>query len=202
MTILHKGIRRKTTDVLDDYGQAHFLQNVRLKRVGELGRRAGLGKSTMAKLNGPVQFMIGGTSNEPYIVNGTGGTVEGNADPLPYWTGGTLRIPTGDAGQPQAPTITNISFSPASGTTLYVVGNVTATVTVVYDGLSGPLEYDWAWLVGPSVPPPGNVTTLSNVQVFNFNFTCFNGQYTGILNVRPVANPALNDGAPFEYTVL
>ena len=36
MTIVYQGIRRKTTDVLNDYGQAHYLQNVRLKRVGEL----------------------------------------------------------------------------------------------------------------------------------------------------------------------
>lgn len=95
MTIVYKGIHRKTTDVLDDYGQAQYLQNVRLRRVGELGRRAGLGKSTMARLDGPVQFMIGAWSNVPFIVNGTGGDVTGNAEPLLWWIGGTLPIPDG-----------------------------------------------------------------------------------------------------------
>ncbi len=93
MTITYKGIRRKTTDVLEDYGQAHYLQNVRLKRVGEIGRRAGLGKSTMAQLAGPVQFMIGGWSNESFIVNGTGGNVSGQEDPRAYWMAGNVPPP-------------------------------------------------------------------------------------------------------------
>ena len=41
MTIVYQGIRRKTTDVLDDYGQGQYLQNVRLKRVDLLIERDG-----------------------------------------------------------------------------------------------------------------------------------------------------------------
>lgn len=148
MTILHKGIRRKTTDVLDDYGQAHYLQNVRLKRVGELGRRAGLGKSTMAQLAGPVQFMIGCWSNEPFIVNGTGGTVTGEEDPLPLWSANILPIPQGVVGQgtPQAPVIDFLVPDPiagAYGPPPPAYPNITVTPTITYDGLSGPLIYLW-----------------------------------------------------------
>ena len=139
MTILHKGIRRLTTDVLDDYGQAHYLQNVRLKRVGEMGRRAGLGKSTMAQLAGPVQFMIGAWSNVPYIINGTGGSVTGEEDPRALWTGATMRIPDGQVGQPAAPTIDSVTFSPVtaiSGANQFI----DMTINYTYDGLSGPIS--------------------------------------------------------------
>jgi hypothetical protein len=101
MTIEYKGIRRKTTDVLSDYSQAHYLQNARLKRIGEMGRRAGLGKSTMAQLAGPVQFMIGGWNYEPFIVNGTGGDVTGNSDPLVFWT--IARVPPPPPPPPPPP---------------------------------------------------------------------------------------------------
>lgn len=146
MTILHKGIRRKTTDVLADYSQAHYLQNVRFKRVGELGRRAGLGKSTMAQLAGPVQFMIGCWSNESFIVNGTGGDVSAEEDPLPLWSDNVLVIPIGAVGQgtPQPPVINFMVSVPGEGVygpAPYPVFVVTPNIT--YDGLSGPLTYLW-----------------------------------------------------------
>lgn len=176
MTILHKGIRRKTTDVLDDYGQAHYLQNARFKRVGELGRRAGLGKSTMAQLAGPVQFMIGCWSNEPFIVNGTGGDVTGNADPLPLWTGATLRIPDGLVGQPQAPVIIDITPVPPTGTA-YPVGTVIMTATILYDGLSGALSYQWQnYNVGAGTPTL--VIDNANPGEFDFNAGCTPDTYS------------------------
>ena len=201
MTIEYKGIRRKTTDVLDDYGQAHYLQNVRLKRVGEMGRRAGLGKSTMAQLAGPVQFMIAGWSNEPFIVNGTGGDVTGNANPLAYWTGATLRIPDGEVGQPVAPTINFITPSPTSPPATYIIGVVTFTANVTYDGLSGPLAYSW------SQPDAGFaqaviITDNANPGSFNFDATCFPGAYNYTLTVTPTGNPALFASLPTSYTVL
>ena len=202
MTILHKGIRRKTTDVLDDYGQAQYLQNVRLKRVGEIGRRAGLGKSTMAQLAGPVQFMIGAWSDEPFIVNGTGGDVTGNEDPLPLWTGATIRIPGGGAGQPAAPVINSLIFSPGSGTTQYTaIGVVTFTANVTYDGLSGPLIYTYSFLFTPGpVTPPGGVQP--NPASFDLSGAPIDGNYVGSLTVSTTANPLLFDNIPFSYATL
>lgn len=176
MTILHKGIRRKTTDVLDDYGQVQHLVNVRFKRVGELGRRAGLGKSTMAQLAGPVQFMIGAWSNEPYIVNGTGGDVTGTGNPLAYWTGATLAKPIGVAGQPQAPTIVSITATPASPQA-YPVGTVFLTATIDYDGLSGALTYLWQnYNVGAGAP--NLVINNANPGEYDFNAGCTPDTYS------------------------
>ena len=198
MTILHKGIRRKTTDVLDDYGQAHYLQNVRLKRVGEVGRRAGLGKSTMAQLAGPVQFMIGAWSNVPYIVNGTGGSVTGEEDPLAYWTAATMRIPDGIAAQPQAPTINSVAALPASPQT-YVVGVVAFTPNITYDGLSGALNYAWIQTVGPAAPflPFGTASVYST----DFDFSCIPGLYSFTLTVTTTLNGFTAGPFTFSFTV-
>lgn len=175
MTILHKGIRRKTTDVLDDYGQAHYLQNVRLKRVGEMGRRAGLGKSNMAQLAGPVQFMIGAWSNESFIVSGTGGSVTGTEDPLAYWTAATMRIPGGQAGQPVAPTIVSITATPA--TAAYPAGTVLLTAVIAYDGLSGALSYLWEnYTVGAGTPTL--VINNANPGEYDFNAGCTPDTYS------------------------
>lgn len=203
MTIVYKGIRRKTTDVLDDYGQAQYLQNVRLRRVGELGRRAGLGKSTMAQLAGPVQFMIGAWSNVPFIVNGTGGDVTGNADPLAYWTAATMRIPAGLVGQPAAPTIVSIVPTPASGTA-YVVGQVAFVATITYDNLSGPLSYSWSsWNIGPATPIP--IVTNANPGIFDFGAFCIPGVYSyggiGGLTVTTALHGFSTTLAPSDFTV-
>lgn len=177
MTIVYKGMRRMTTDVLADYGQAHYLQNVRLKRVGEMGRRAGLGKSNMAQLAGPVQFMIGGWSNVPFIINGTGGSITGTEDPLAHWTAATLRIPGGVGGGPQpwtiAPTVpgggavtlpalakagtisfvasSNVCFFPGEGVTFYLY-------------IDGVFTYQTACMVNGSDSFPVPVLT-SSVEV-------------------------------------
>jgi len=200
MTIQHKGIRRKITDVLDDYGQAHYLQNVRLKRVGEMGRRAGLGKSTMARQAGPVQFMIGAWSSSPFIVNGTGGTVTGQEDPLAYWTAATMRIPIGDVGQPAAPTILSITPAPPSGTG-YQVGQVTFTATVAYDNLSGPLIYAWTTnTVGPATAQV--VVDNANPGIFDFDVFCISGNYTDFsLTVSTTNDPLLFDSMLFNFEV-
>lgn len=200
MTIQHKGIRRKTTDVLDDYGQAQYLQNVRLKRVGELGRRAGLGKSNMAQLAGPVQFMIGAWSNTSFIVNGTSGTVTGQEDPLAYWTAATLRLPGGIVGEPAAPVIVSITPSPPSGTP-WIVGQVSFTAVINYDGLSGPLTYLWTDNSGgPSTAQP--IATTTNPGIFDFDLNCIPGDYVGfILGVATTNNPLLGDSMSFDYTV-
>lgn len=203
MTILHKGIRRKTTDVLGDYGQAHYLQNVRLKRVGEMGRRAGLGKSNMAQLAGPVQFMIGAWSNVPYIVNGTGGTVTGNEDPLARWTGATLRIPDGEVGQPVAPVVDSVTADPLSPPATYIIGVVTFTANVTYDGLSGALSYLW---LAPMTDGGGGGSAAAlvndaNPATYSFDFAATPGNYSGSVTVTTQFNGFMTT-FPFNYTVL
>ena len=204
MTIVYQGIRRKTTDVLDDYGQCQYLQNVRLKRVGELARRAGLGKSTMAQQAGPVQFMIGAWSNVPFIVNGTGGNVFGEEDPLAYWTAATMRKVVGEVGQPAAPVITLVTASPASGTTNYgVIGAVDFTITVVYDGLSGPLEFDWNWVAGFTEPLPGDGVYTDNPMTFGFSGLPMADSFSANLVAIPTGNPALfSNTYPVDYVTL
>ncbi len=204
MTLLCKGIRRRTTDVLDDYGQAHYLQNVRMKRVGEVGRRAGLGKSTMAQLAGPVQFMIAGWSNEPFIVNGTGGSVTGNADPLAYWTAATMRIPGGQVGQPAAPVIASIDPIPLNGP--YPVGQVAFVATIVYDGLSGPLTYSWTnFQVAPGAPPT-QIIDNANPGIFDFTVFSLPGLYSyagiGGLTVTTALHGFSTTLAPSDYSVV
>ncbi len=198
MTIQYQGIRRKTTDVLDDYGQAHYLQNVRLKRVGELGRRAGLGKSTMAQLAGPVQFMIGAWSNVPYIVSGTGGTVTGQEDPLSYWTAATMRIPDGQVGQPAAPTINSVTASPVSPQA-YVAGPVTFTPNITYDGLSGALIYGWQQTLGPALVTPSS--SVASTFATDFTGACTPGTYSFELTVSTTLNGFVAGPFPFSFTV-
>lgn len=201
MTIIHKGIRRKTTDVLDDYGQACYAQNWRFKRMGEIGRRPGLGKSNMAQLAGPVQAMICGNLYFPYLVQVTGGNVTATLDPLARWTDPVMDIPDGEVGQPAPPTIDSITPNPTSPPATYIIGVVTFTATVTYDGLSGPLAYSW------STPTDGVnsavvVTDNANPAVFNFDATCTPGNYAYLLTVTPTGNPALAVNFPTSYTVL
>lgn len=184
MTVLYKGIRRMTTDVLADYGQAHYLQNVRLKRTGELGRRAGLGKSNMAQQAGPVQFLIGAWSNVPFIVNGTGGDVTGTEDPLALWVGATMRRPGGDAGVPAAPTINFFTENPASPG-IYPVGLVTFTPNITYDGLSGPLIYSWEASMSDGFGLQANISGATNnpTAVYNFDAAALPANYEALVGL-------------------
>lgn len=202
MTIQHKGIRRKTTDVLDDYGQAHYLQNVRLKRVGELGRRAGLGKSNMAQLAGPVQFMIGAWSNAPFMVTGTGGDVTGTEDPLALWTAATMRIPGGQAGQPVAPVINFITDNAPFPANTYVVGLVIFTPDITYDGRSGALSYQWTNpMTDGGVAQAFTADATAQEPTFDFDITCTPGLYNGSLQVTTALN-GFSANLPYTFTVL
>jgi hypothetical protein len=198
MTIVYQGIRRKTTDVLDDYGQCQYLQNVRLKRVGELARRAGLGKSTMAQQAGPVQFMIGAWSNVPFIVNGTGGDVFGEEDPLAYWTAATMRKVIGEVGQPANPVINSVSASPPSPQG-YTAGVVVFTPNITYDGLSGALSYNWVQTVGPAAPnPPFSADPTWST---NFDGFCIPGLYSFTLTITTALGGFGAGPFPFSFTV-
>lgn len=203
MTIIHKGIRRLTTDVLADYGQAFYAQNWRYKRTGEIGRRPGLGKSNMAQMAGPVRAMICGNLFQPYLVQITGGDVSATLDPLARWTDPVMDIPDGQVAQPQAPVITSIVAAPAS--LAYPGGPMTATATISYDGLSGTLSYSWQAF--PSNPGGFPALTGPGGQVFqdfSFDFACPVGQYGGdILLVTTQFNGFSTSGGldvPFEIT--
>ena len=201
MTIFYKGMRRMTTDVLADYGQAHYLQNVRLKRVGEMGRRAGLGKSTMAQQSGPVQFMIGAWSNAPFIVNGTGGEVFGQEDPLAYWTAATMRIPGGQVAQPVAPVINSLMDLPPSPGTVGQ-GLTSFIPNITYDGLSGALIYLWTNLNQLGAPftviPP--IDAAASTGEYDFTFGNPADFYSGTLTVSTTLN-GFSDNFPVTYTV-
>lgn len=200
---LHKGIRRMTTDVLSDYGEAHYLQNARLKRTGEMGRRAGLGKSNMAQLAGPVQFMIGAWSNAPFIVNGTGGSITGTEDPLALWIGATMRIPGGQAGVPAAPVINSISELPASPQ-LYPAGMVTFTPNVTYDGLSGPLIYQWEVSMIGAANQANIVGNINDpTATYDFDAAALPDNYEALAGLTVTTTiGGLSDNMQYFFTVL
>lgn len=94
MTIIHKGIKRKLTDISNDYGAAYYAQNWSFKKLGEIARRPGLGKADMARLNGPVILMAFGNFNEPYIVQfDNSGNVITTRDAYLLWGGGGPLFP-------------------------------------------------------------------------------------------------------------
>lgn len=201
MTIIHKGVRRKVSDVNDDYGMAYYCQNWRFKRAGEIGRRPGIGKSNMARLTGPVRSMLCGGLYFPYLVQlNNAGDVEATLSPEAKWSDPVMAIPDGGAGEAQAPTILSITPSPASGSP-YIVGQVTFTAVVAYDNLSGPLVYLWSGNNGgPSTAQP--ISVGSNPGIFDFDATCISGNYTGFsLNVSTTNNPLLFDFSFFDYEV-
>lgn len=202
MTIIHKGIRRKTTDVLGDYGQAYYAQNWRFKRMGEIGRRPGLGKSNMAQLAGPVQAMICGNLYFPYLVqvNDTG-DVEATLNPLPEWAEPVMAIPDGIVGQASAPVINSVALSPASPSG-YVVGQVTFTADITYDGLSGPLIYLWSPGSGPG-GPPDTIINNANPGIFDFTAACIPGVYSGFSLLVTTTAGGFSDFFPgIDYEVL
>lgn len=203
MTIIHKGIRRRTTDITEDLGLAYYVQNARFRRAGELGRRAGIGKTDMAKQTGPVLLLGCGSYYEPYVVQVVGDSVISTLDPLPLWADPILVIPDGDRGTPEAPIIQSISPSPVSGTP-YVVGQVAFIPVIIYDGLSGPLTYSWTnFQVGPAIPVA--ITTNAEIGIFEFNGACTPGQYSyagiGGLTVTTALNGFSATLAPDDYQV-
>jgi hypothetical protein len=203
MTIIHKGIRRKTSDVTEDYGLAYYAQNVRFRRVGEMGRRGGIGKTDMAQQAGPVLLIGCGSYYEPYVIQVVGSTAISTPDPLTLWADPILIPPDGDAGEPEAPIIQGITPSPASGAP-YVVGQVSFLATIVYDGLSGPLTFSWTnFQVGPAIPTA--IVTNANPGIFEFGGACTPGQYSyagiGGLTVTTALHGFSTTLAPDDYQV-
>jgi hypothetical protein len=202
MSIIHKGIRRKTTDVLDDYGQAHYAQNWRYRLAGEIGRRPGIGKTDMAQQAGPVLLLGFGSYFEPYVVQMVGGTVVATADPLPLWSDPTLVIPVGVAAEPAAPVINFFTCVPPSPQVYAGSVPFVATPDITYDGLSGPLSYQWQSLtrfgLGGSMPILG--ATTNPTCTYLAPVAAGVGTYGGIaLTVTPAGNPAFAASNGFSY---
>lgn len=203
--ILHKGVRRKTTDITDDYGEAYYAQNWRFKRMGEMGRRPGIGKSNMAQLAGPVLSMICGNLYFPYLVQVTsGGNVTSTLNPQGLWNNPVMFRPGGGAGQPAAPVINFISSSPVSPQ-IYPVGNVTFTPNITYDGLSGPLIYDWPLQLEDPFGLVATILTPINGQTATYNFGAGSlpGNYESLGGFTVTTTiGALSDNEQLFYTVL
>ena len=115
----------------------------------------------------PLTGAIGGTPNVGGLVNisitatNAGGT-----------TTATLALTVSAA--PAAPVIVSIVATPS--TAGYVAGNVTMTATISYDGLSGPLIYDWEpYDIGPGAP--SIVDDTVNPAVYDFNSGCIPAVY-------------------------
>jgi len=133
MTIIYRGIKRDVTDLLNDYGQAHYAQNLTFGILGEIGRRAGMGKSTIAKLDGPVVLLSAGWADEPFIVQiTTTGSVVGTRDPNIYWGGGGGGPRKPLIPDPPPPACTVANFESFDGTT-----SITITKNLVANSCEG-----------------------------------------------------------------
>lgn len=200
MTIQFQGMRRHETDISDDYGLAHYVQNAAFRREGELTRRPGMGKSSMASLGAPIYTMCGGWFDEPYLItfgpNSATGIPEitSTRDPVLLWTDIGMVPPPVVIATPVAPVITGVL--PLSGT--YVVGLVTFTPTITYDNLSGPLIYSWSILGGPSSPVPS--TSANSTWDATFDGSCIPGSYFLNLGVSTTLN-GFTASFPFTFTI-
>lgn len=199
MSIIHKGVRRKTTDVHEDYGMAYYAQNWRFKRVGEIGRRPGIGKSNMARLSGPVRAMICGNLYFPYLVQvNDSGSVEATLSPEAKWDEPVMFLPDGEVGQASAPTINAVVAFPSSPRS-YEAGVITFTPDITYDGLSGNLIYAWAQTVGPASPQPPSSTDATFVT--DFDSFCIPGLYSFTLTVSTQFNGFATLPFQFDFEV-
>lgn len=200
MTIIHKGVRRRTTDIIDDYGMAYYAQNVRYRRAGEMGRRGGIGKTSMAQQAGPVLLIGCGSYFEPYVVQMVGGDVIATANPTTKWAEPILVTPDGQVGTPAAPTIVSVTPDPLSPPATYVIGAVTFTAAVTYDGLSGALSYSWTTPTD-GVNTAAVITNNANPASFNFDASCTPGNYSYTLTVSTALN-GFSTQLITSYTVL
>jgi hypothetical protein len=194
------GVRTDVTPVADMPGAAEAAFSVRLRKAGELQRRWGFLSSAIAQQSGPIRYIV--ASNRPgnnfitlgvagspqgFAVDGAGG---GGADPWPPPPDGPKRRrPRGDQGTPAAPTI--ISVDGGGGTYTPPYPSPTFTAQVNYDGLSGPLFYQWSIGVPsdifPALVDPTAETLLTDCSALG------TGIFTIRLRVETAFNPAFFD---------
>lgn len=202
-----RGIHSHTTDVDSTPGISTWQANTRMRKELELQRRWGYLSSAIAQQTGPIKYIVAahGLGNNFVTIGSGSGNVDGFGDGAgdpwpPPPDAPKRRRPRGDGGEPQAPVIVSITPSPASGSP-WIVGQVTFTAVVTYDGLSGPLVWLWSGNnAGPAVAQP--VTTNANPGIFDFDLNCIPGDYTGfLLGVSTTNDPLLSDSMSFDYTV-
>lgn len=202
-----KGIRTNITDVLSDFSVPETQIGTDMRIKGELGRRPGFQSTSIAKQAGPIRYIMSAfPPNRPFLTFDIGGasagTVIGTEDAPPPPPPHKRRPPIVVGGQPVAPVINSITANPTSPPATYVIGNVTFTPNITYDGLSGALIYSW---LDPMTD--GGIATAfaadPNVEVptFDFNAGCTPGNYGGLLSVSTTIN-GFSANFPFIYTVL
>lgn len=195
-----KGMDQKSTPVYPDATLATVAQNQRFRVKGEMQRRPGLAASNLTKLSDPILSMYGGADYSGYLITQTTGTLTGDRDPAMLW--GDVRIipPTVLKGNPVAPVVNFVIFTPTSPPATYIIGVVTMAANITYDGLSGALSYSW------STPSSGfanaaNITTNANPASFDFDASCTPGAYNYTLTVTTALNGFVTN-FPDTYTVL
>ena len=199
------GIARDTTSVDPRPGVSEFQANTRMRVSGELQSRWGYLSSAIAQQAGPILGIAsanGATGN--FLTFNLGGAAPGEVDgfsPVPAQpVGPKRRKPVVVVGNPTAPVINSITPSPTSPPATYIIGVVTFTASVTYDGLSGPLIYAWTQPDNAGLKPL-IIVDNANPASFNFNAVCIAGSYGYSLTVTASGNPALNATLPTSYTV-
>lgn len=175
------GIRTNVTDVLSDFGMPSTQIGTDMRIAGELQRRPGFQSTSIAQQAGPIRYIISAfPPGRPFLtfdVGGAGaGTIIGEEDAPQPPQQPKRRRPVVVAGQPQAPVINFITYSPASPSG-YPVGTLLATANITYDGLSGALSYSWSTFSTYPNSPPIVIDSTSNPGVWDFDAGCLPGFY-------------------------
>lgn len=201
--IAWQGLSSKTSAVDSTVGISAYQENTRLRIDGELQRRWGMIASGLPKQDGPILLIASAIRGNFLTFDIGGGEVDGFSPlPPPTIDGPKWKKPQVIGGNPQPPVIDSITFSPTSPPATYVIGNVTMTANVTYDGLSGPLLYDWPNdIFGLGIPgaTAPRLSAVGNVAVYTFDFSCTPGAYPFQLTVD---TNLFNASLPTSYTVL
>jgi len=203
-----RGIQTHTTPVDSTPGISEWQQNTRMLKAGELQRRTGFQSTAIAKQSGAIYEIMSATGlGSNFLTFDLGATIDGRTTAAgsidvfpPPPVGPKRRRPDVVAGNPVAPVIVFITASPPSPQA-YVVGNVTFTPTINYDGLSGPLIYLWSiFTVGPALLSPA--TPTNPTCVYDFHSSAIPATYSGfILTVSTTLNGFVVTSGQVVYLV-
>ncbi len=135
-----RGTSRKTTPV-DPRRVSHYQENTRLTVDGELRRRRGMARTSLAKQSTAILNIMPAFGN--MITQGDAGTVDGGTTPTAQWGDVQLRAPTGTFYLSTAPATYTIS---ATATTSFAEGVIIfaslttfeASISVVGGGVGKP----------------------------------------------------------------
>jgi hypothetical protein len=164
----------------DTPGVSEIQYNTRMLTANELQRRWGHQSSSIAQQAGAVLGIVaanGASGNFLTFDLGSPslGTLVGINPPPDQPPGPKRRRPAVAKGTPAPPVIVSITATPPSAA--YVAGNILMTAVIAYDGLSGPLIYDWdVGYIGPGVPTIVDDTV--NPATYDFNAGCTPAVYT------------------------